>query len=340
MIRRRTFVKAMGATAVAPALVRCADPPEEPRGPRWLPEAAIRPARSEVAVLAADAYDGRLTDVVRRGLGLFEVPVRGRRVVLKPNLVEYDPGGVINTHPVLIAATIEALRELDAAEVVVAEGPGHRRDNDYLLSASGLADVLRDAGARYVDLNVDAARPVTLRSHYTALDRLYLPRTVLDADLFISMPKMKTHHWAGVTLSMKNLFGIVPSAIYGWPKNVLHWQGIDNSILDINAALTMPRFNIVDGIVGMEGNGPIQGTARPTGVVVFGADPVAVDATAGHLMGIDPGRVPYLSQAGQFLGNAELELVDQRGEDPGTLTQVYALIEPFQSLRESLSSAG
>ena len=340
MIRRRTFVKAMGATAAAPALVRCADPPEEPQGPRWLPEAAIRPERSEVAVLAADAYDGRLTDVVRRGLGLFDVPLRDRRVVLKPNLVEFDPGGVINTHPVLIAATIEALRELGAAEVIVAEGPGHRRDNDYLLSASGLADVLRDAGARYVDLNVDAVRPVALRSHYTELDRLYLPQTVLDADLFISMPKMKTHHWAGVTLSMKNLFGIIPSAIYGWPKNVLHWQGIDNSILDINAALTMPRFNIVDGIVGMEGNGPIQGTARPTGVLVFGADPVAVDATSASVMGIDPVRVAYLSQAGEFMGNAILERVDQRGEDPGRLKQEYGLIEPFQSLRESLPSAG
>jgi uncharacterized protein (DUF362 family) len=340
VIDRRAFVKSIGAAAVAPTLVRCAEPPEEPQGPRWLPEAEIRADRSSVAVLAADAYDGPLTDVVRRGLELFSVPVSGRRVVLKPNLVEFDPGGVINTHPLLIAATIEALREQGAGEVIVAEGPGHRRDNDYLLSASGLADVLRDTGARYVDLNVDAARPVALRSHYTGLDRLYLPATVLDAEILISMPKMKTHHWAGVTLSMKNMFGIIPSAIYGWPKNVLHWQGIDNSILDINAALTMPRFNIVDGIVGMEGNGPIQGTARPTGVLVFGADPVAVDATSATVMGLEPTRVPYLAQAGEFLGNVELERVEQRGEDPGRLRQEYRLLEPFRELRAGLTSAG
>jgi len=341
VIGRRAFVRSVGAAALAPSLVRCADPPpEEPQGPRWLPEAAIRPDRSAVAVLAADAYDGRLTDLVRRGLELFSVPVSGRRVVLKPNLVEFDPGGVINTHPVLIAATIEALRELGAREVIVAEGPGHRRDNDYLLSASGLADVLRDTGARYVDLNVDAVRPVALRSHYTELERLYLPATVLDAELLISMPKMKTHHWAGVTLSMKNMFGIIPSAIYGWPKNVLHWQGIDNSILDINAALTVPRFNIVDGIVGMEGNGPIQGTARPTGVLVFGADPVAVDALSASIMGLEPTRVTYLAEAGEFMGNAELERVEQRGEDPERLRQEYRLLDPFRELRAGLTSAG
>ena len=75
------------------------------------------------------------------------------------------------------------------------------------------------------------------------------------------MAKMKTHHWVGATLSMKNLFGVVPSGIYGWPKNVLHWAGIDESIADLHAAF--PRhFAIVDGIVGMEGNGPIQGSAQ------------------------------------------------------------------------------
>lgn len=340
MIGRRAFVKSVGAAAVAPALVRCAGEPERPQGPRWLPEADVRAERSSVAVLAADAYDGRLVDVVRRGLEMFPMPVRDRRVVLKPNLVEFDPGGVINTHPALITATIEALRELGAAEVMVAEGPGHRRDSDYLLSASGLADALRDTGARYVDLNMDAVRATPLRSRFSTMDRLYLPATVLDADLLISMPKMKTHHWAGVTLSMKNMFGIIPGAIYGWPKNVLHWQGIDNSILDINAALTAPRFNIVDGIVGMEGNGPIQGNARPTGVLVFGPDPVAVDATAARIMGLEPARVTYLAQAAEFLGNLGSERIEQLGEAPEALRQDYEVLEPFRSLKESLTSAG
>ena len=76
------------------------------------------------------------------------------------------------------------------------------------------------------------------------------------------MPKVKTHHWSGVTLSMKNMFGVVPGAKYGWPKNILHWSGIQQSILDICA--TVPtHFVVADAIVAMEGNGPLAGTSRP-----------------------------------------------------------------------------
>ena len=89
---------------------------------------------------------------------------------------------------------------------------------------------------------------------------LWLPRTVLEADFLVSMPKIKTHHWSGVTLSMKNMFGVVPGARYGWPKNILHWKGIQESILDLCATVPI-HFVIADGIVAMEGNGPLNGTA-------------------------------------------------------------------------------
>ena len=104
------------------------------------------------------------------------------------------------------------------------------------------------------------------------------------------MPKVKTHHWAGVTLSMKNLFGVVPGIAYGWPKNVLHWKGIDRSILDINAAVPA-HFVIADGIVGMEGNGPLHGAPRTLGRIVLADDPVAADFTCARLMGLNPLRV-------------------------------------------------
>ena len=82
------------------------------------------------------------------------------------------------------------------------------------------------------------------------------------------MPKLKTYHWAGVTLSLKNMFGIGPGSCYGWPNNVLHWAGIDRSILDINAA-ARPTFAIGDVIVGMEGNVPIYGTPKASEVADF-----------------------------------------------------------------------
>ena len=187
--------------------------------------------------------------------------------------------------------------------MIVAEGPGHRRDNEYLLSASGLYDVIKEHRVRYVDLNTDDVRPTPLRSSFTDLKQLYLPETLYNADVLVSMPKLKTHHWAGVTLSLKNMFGVVPGVVYGWPKNILHWQGIDKSILDINSSLPLPQFAIVDGIVGMEGNGPLQGQAKNAGVLIFGDDLVAVDATAARLMKIEPQKVQYLAKAEEFLGN-------------------------------------
>jgi uncharacterized protein (DUF362 family) len=329
MVERRTFLRAVLGGTVAASHFGC----RTAEAPRW-DAAAFRPsARARVALLGARGYDGPLEATIAEGIRLTAVPVRGRRVVVKPNLVEYDPEGVINTHPAVVAATVVALRRLGAREVVVAEGPGHRRDTEYLLAASGLGATLRDVGARYVDVNLDAVRPVALRSRFTALGRLYLPATVLDADLLVSMPKLKTHHWAGVTLAMKNMFGIVPGAVYGWPKNVLHWQGIGNSILDINAALTMPRLAIVDGIVGMQGNGPIQGQARPAGVLAFGTDWVAVDATCTRVMGLVPERVGYLAQAGAFLGVADEGRIEQVGEPVGRFATPFDVIDAFASLR-------
>ena len=113
---------------------------------------------------------------------------------------------------------------------------------------------------------------------YSRLRELMLPVTLHRADLVVSMPKMKTHHLAGVTLALKNLFGVMPGICYGWPKDVLHHAGIPESILDI-AATVRPHLAIVDGIIGMEGDGPIMGTPKASGVLVMGTNLPAVDAT-------------------------------------------------------------
>jgi uncharacterized protein (DUF362 family) len=327
-IGRRRFLAAAAAAPLLPMLDGCG------RSTPWEAAAYRRPERSRVAVLAAGDYAGPLADTILQGLRQFPLQVVGKTVVLKPNLVEYDPAGVINTHPAVIAGAVEAFRSLGARHVLVAEGPGHRRDSEYLITASGLHARLAELRAPYVDLNHDDTRPLMLRSHFTRLTELHLPRTVLEADLLVSMPKMKTHHWAGVTLSLKNMFGVVPGLVYGWPKNVLHWAGIHESVCDINSTLPVPRFAIVDGIVGMEGNGPIQGDPKPAGVLVLGDDLVAVDATAARLMGVAPQKVKYIEQAGRFLGNADPERVVQAGEPVERLRKEFRVIESFQYLRQ------
>jgi uncharacterized protein (DUF362 family) len=278
-------------------------------------------------------YDLSLREIITKGVKLCGLEVRGKTVVLKPNLVEFDPHGVINTNPLVIEAAVDCFRTLGARQVLVAEGPGHRRDNEYLLTASGIHGVIKEHRVPYVDLNSDDVRPTRLLSSFTKLEQLYLPETLYNADLLVSMPKLKTHHWAGVTLSLKNMFGVVPGSVYGWPKNILHWQGIHNSILDINSSLPVRQFAIVDGIVGMEGNGPLQGQAIDSGVLIFGEDLVAVDATAARLMKIDPKKIKYLAEAGEFLGNVNYESIEQIGDNLERLQKNFRVIEEFQDLK-------
>lgn len=291
--------------------------------PPWDEAAFAPPGHARVAVLRATAYDGSLESTVLDGLRAIDADVRGARVLLKPNFVEFDPTTAINTDPRLIGAAVLAFRRLGAASVHVAEGPGHRRDIQDVLTRSGLSDVLAGVQAPFVDLNAAGMRRVPLRSRYTDLRELWLPTPVLDSNVVVSMPKMKTHHWAGVTLSMKNLFGTLPGRVYGWPKNILHWAGIERSILDIAGAVR-PSYAIIDGIVGMEGNGPISGEPVASGILVFADDPVAADTVGASLMGFDPKRVPYILEAGRFLGQTEPGRISQRGEDPDRSVHAFA----------------
>jgi len=325
-VPRRGFIKAAGVGialgAAGAAGLRLGGLGASPRG-RWDPAAFPPPTRARVAVLRAEGYERDLETLVFEGLVEIGADVAGARVFLKPNLVEFDPLRPINTDARLVAATAVALRRLGAVQVTVGEAPGHRRDLQYVAEQAGLIDALASIDVPFVDLNTQPVRHVPLRTSYTPLAELWLPSPVVDADIVISMPKMKTHHWAGVTLSMKNCFGVLPGRIYGWPKNVLHWVGIEHSILDIAAAVR-PDYAIVDGIVGMEGNGPISGTAVDAGVVVVADDVVAADAVAATVMGVDPASVGYLAEAGRFLGQIDRDLIDARGEDPDRLVRPFA----------------
>ena len=301
-------------------------------GPPFVEAEFSLPRTSAVGLFPAPAYTADLADVISRGLRELGIDVRGRSVLLKPNMVEYEAGQAINTHPLVVAGAASALRSAGAREVLVGEGPGHRRDIEYLLSSTGLSDYLRDLRVPFVDLNHDDVREVALRSWFTGLRSMVLPASVLRADLVVSMPKLKTHHWAGMTCSMKNFFGVVPGAVYGWPKNLLHVKGIHASILDL-VTTVRPGLTIVDGIVGMEGDGPIMGRPRPLGFIAMGTDLPAVDATCARVVGIDPAKLTYLNAAGNFLGNVKADRIEQRGEPLARYRTDFALIDERKDLR-------
>jgi uncharacterized protein (DUF362 family) len=257
--------------------------------------------------------------------------VRGKRVIVKPNLVEFDAGTPINTHPLFVNAVRDAVLSLGASQVRVAEGPGHRRNTVELAEAAGYFDIVPRFEEIFTDLNLDEIAKVRLVHPHSRLDSLYLPQTALGADLLISAPKMKTHHWVGATLGMKNLFGLVPGGVYGWPKNILHWAGISACIVDLYH-LFPNVFTIVDGITAMEGNGPIQGRAKAAGVIVAGSDAVAVDATCCRVMGIDPAYIDYLTLA-ETAGQTDETRVRQIGESIAAVKTVFDMPPNFSRPR-------
>jgi uncharacterized protein (DUF362 family) len=305
-----------------------------------------RDSRTRVFVAKAASYEVDLAPILASAfaeLGIGRAEVSGKRILLKPNLVETALGRQhINTHPQVVRAAAEALRALGAAEVIVGEGPGHRRDTLLVLEESGLADVLLAEKLRFVDLNRDDGFAVANAGGRSGLLRLTLPATLRSIDWIVSLAKMKTHHWAGVTLTMKNLFGLMPGNFYGWPKNVLHYVGLEESILDINATVK-PQLAIVDGIVGMEGDGPILGSAKPVGALVVGTNLPATDATAARVMGLDPARVPYLAASDNWLGPIGAAAIHQVGETIASVVAPFRLVEKIpaqKALLDRESGAG
>jgi uncharacterized protein (DUF362 family) len=301
-----------------------------------------RSAEAFIAKLAN--YESDIASVVLAGLkelGVQEGEIRDKRILLKPNLVEPHRGaGHINTHPMVIRGAAEAFLRAGASRVLVAEGPGHSRDSLLVLEESGLGEVLREDRIPFVDLNYDAGYTVKNEGRRTRLPTLTLPVTLRDTDWVVSVAKLKTHHWAGVTLSMKNLFGVMPGVIYGWPKNVFHFEGIERSILDINETVK-PDFAIVDGVVGMEGDGPIMGPPKRAGVLVMGRNLPATDATCARIMGIDPHKVSYLAAASGRLGPIRESYILQRGEAIASVRTDFSLVEKIDAhkgLRLSLGS--
>ena len=291
---------------------------------------------AETFIVKAKNYSIDLASIIKAGLrelGLSEQELKGKRILLKPNLVEPLHGaGHINTHPSIIRGAIEAFKSYGAAEVIIAEGPGLYRDTYLVLEESGISSILVEDRIPFIDLNYDECFTTPNQNRATNLNNLTLPAVLKKVDWIVSMPKMKTHHWAGVTLSMKNLFGVMPGLFYGWPKNIFHTEGIDQSVLDINVAVK-PHFAIVDGIVGMEGDGPIMGAPKNAGVIVMGRNLTSVDATCCRIMGINPSKVLYLTKAENMLGPLRQADIVQRGESIASVRTNFELLDMIHAHR-------
>jgi uncharacterized protein (DUF362 family) len=276
-----------------------------------------------VALGYCPTYDQEILPHLRELWRLAEMPeVSGKRLLVKPNLVDVIDGHPTATAAEVVGAVVDLLREKGAAEIFVGDGSAFRRDTQAVAASCGLLEILSARQVPFIDLNYDDPQPVKVQDGWLRLSpQLWLPSHVLEADYVISVPKLKTHHWSGVSLSMKNLIGIVPGARYGWPKNIVHVNSVTASILGIYR-LVPPVLAIVDGIIGMEGDGPLFGTAVEHGLLAVGRDPLAVDTICAGLMGFEVDQVSHLSLAA-WAGIGQAGRIETRGVPPEQLQRNY-----------------
>jgi uncharacterized protein (DUF362 family) len=322
-LTRREFLKATACAGAAAVLPGCAGGP-------FFDDRGLTAA---TAILRAD-YDDNLLGVIEAGLAMVPPPpVAGRRVLLKPNLVDLPrEGRPAVTDPAVILAAAEAFRRRGAAEVFVADGPSLQRDAWQIMDATGLTQALAEQSIRFEDLGTSEVIGVANAGRRTGLDTLHFSQPAWGADLLVSLPKMKAHHWAGATLAMKNLFGIVAGEVYGWPRNIFHRRGLHTAVFDFN--VTRPAdYAIIDGVVGMEGDGPIRGTAIRAGVIVMGSSLPAVDATAARVMALQPERIDYLASAAGVLGPISEANIEQRGESIASVRTAFSVVPHLSFLK-------
>ena len=229
-----------------------------------------------------------------------------RPVVLKPNLV-YPIGwrsGVVSDAR-LIRELIGHLRRLGVKSIMMAEGPGLGVEAERAFEKSGFSDLSRETGVPLLDLNRASRRPVRW-----AGGEVMLPEILKEA-YYINLPKVKTHINTLVTLGLKNQKGLLSPE----DKKRFHKQGLHRPVAELLAAVR-PDLTILDGVLAIEGDGPLAGGRRvKLGVVAAGADPLAVDAVGCRLMGIEPREVEHLDVAFQMgLGQLDPEVVGDQVE--------------------------
>ncbi|MFD4668773.1 DUF362 domain-containing protein [Lentzea sp. NPDC058450] len=245
--------------------------------------------RAAVSMTACAGYNPTtLREALKRGfdlLGVGDNLANARKIVVKVGLIEASrPEEHVTAHPLLMRELVLLLRETapSGASICIADGSGHERDTAHLLNLAGVQAVLDELRIPFVDLNTDDLRVVETPQPM-AFREFVLPRTITDADFVISLAKIKTHHRAGVTLGMKNLFGCVPGSVYGFPKTRLHYAGVARVIADLQSVVK-PQLTVLDGVVAMEGTGPLDGSPVDLGAIVISKNTAAADAvTARHL---------------------------------------------------------
>lgn len=274
--------------------------------------------RATVAIARCESYD---LDEVRAAVrqvvdllgGMSAFVTRGQSLLLKPNMLSAkEPERAITTHPTVIQALTELVREA-GVEPRIGDSPGGAvRGVERVWRNTGLLELSLSMGVELVNFEKAGAESVKgeLRSYMIA-------RPVLEADVVINVPKMKTHVLTLFTGCIKNMFGSIPGFAKGRMHNLApRPKPFSHHLVDVFSLVT-PALNVVDAVVAMEGDGPSGGKPRAVGAIIAGTDAVAIDTILAGMMGIKDGQVHMIRRGGEKgLGIADRRRIDILGDPP------------------------
>jgi uncharacterized protein (DUF362 family) len=232
------------------------------------------------------------------------------RVLIKVNFITdktWDTGAT--TDPLVVEAIIDKLKVLPVA-VNVVESDATMTDASKAYEATGVKEMCLRNGIEFINLRYEKEKVELKVPNGEALGSITVPKIVAESAV-ISAAKLKTHSSTTVTLGMKNMFGLLPDKF----KAKYHARGISKVVVDINSVLK-PALTVIDGFVGMEGKGPVDGTPVKMDLIIASKDVVAADATGTRVMGIDPHNVSHIRRANQKgIGNIDnIEIVGEKLE--------------------------
>ena len=221
--------------------------------------------------------------------------VAGKTVLLKPNIVfDTPPEKAVCTHPAFLKAAIRLVREMGAKRILAGDSPGLQTPG-FMARNSGLGEMAIKCGAEWVDFTKEKTEVPCPDGR--VMKKFTITKAAEDADIIISLPKLKTHQLVYFTGALKNLFGLVPSMA----KSAFHVRFSDlrsfsAMIVDLNLALK-PTYAFMDAVTGMEGPGPGSGDPRHIGLVLASSNLLAMDVAASVIIGYPPDRIPVNSDA-------------------------------------------
>ncbi len=257
------------------------------------------------------SYDN-CRDAVNRAFEFFPMEITGKKVLIKPNVLRASLADEhIVTHPALLRAVVEKVEELSPSSIVVGDNPGifSYGDNEKSFEKSGL---MAAAKGYYQNLG-NATRKTAFNPEY--LETVGVSEEIMAADIVISLPKFKTHGLTVMTGAIKNSYGILPGA----QKARLHQlagspQRFHDVVVEV-FRLRVPDLFIMDGVVGMEGNGPASPELREIGLVLAADNGVAMDSVVARMMGADPAELGFLQKARALgLGDFDSRAIAIEGE--------------------------